>query len=488
MNGVPHHLPADDIRHLFVDKSGTYWLATAAQGLVRWDRRTGETRTFSVGEGIPATSIHAVYGDANGWLWMPTDNGLVRFHPESGQVKVLTTADGITNNEFNRIAHAQGPDGHLYFGGFNGITVIDPAKWIEETGTETVPLELTGVHLQERDGTRPTDLTAAVRSGAPIVLRPGNRFFTVGMALLNYDEPSRIRYAWRIDGFDADWNMQPEPHLRISALPYGEHVLRIKAQDGDARWSKNEITLPIVVVRPIHLRWWFFLLCAVLVAAIVYAVFRYRIQQLRRVMHVRDRIAMDLHDEVGSSLSGIVLFSSAVKNQAGALPEKSAAMLHRIADNSTRAMESMNDIVWSVNTRNDQLVHVIDRMQAFAQPLCEASEIELAFHIAEGLSSRKLGMEERKSLYLIFKEAVNNAVKHARCSRIDVHLRRATDGGIELVVADNGIGLREEAPREPSLGGNGLGNMLRRAEDAGGTLVHRPSSPTGTEVVLVIPG
>lgn len=480
--GISHQLPTDNVRYFLEDSMGTFWLATATQGLVRWHRNTGRTSTIGVREGLPATSIHAVHMDDVGALWLPTDNGLVRYDPASGLVRVFTTRDGITNDEFNRIANTEGSDGRLYFGGFNGITVVDPHA-LRASSSTTAELVLTGAFQQMGDSARITDRTAAVLDGAPITMHPGDRFFTIDMALLTYDDPALIRYAWRMDGVDEEWNTQVEPHLRLSFLPYGEHVVRIKAMDADARWSANELVLPVMVMRPVYLRWWFFAAIAFVIAAIVYAAFRYRVRQLRQVIHMRDRIAMDLHDEVGSSLSGIVLFSTAVKNNTDQLSPKAADMLARISANSTRAMESMNDIVWSVNSTHDQLGDVLDRMRAYAEPLCEAAGIELHFEVAAGITGRKLGMEERKSLYLIFKEAVNNAVKHARCTRIDVGLR-AMGRQLELVVADNGIGMNGTTERDGNLGGNGLGNLQRRAADVGGTLTHAARAGGGTEVHL----
>src|SRR5690606_25097189 len=251
-------------------------------------------------------------------------------------------------------------------------------------------------------------------------------------------------------------------------------------------WSTNELSIPITMLRPVYLRWWFILACVLAFAAVGYGLIRYRIRQLQKVIHVRDRIALDLHDEVGSNLSSIVLFSTAVGTNAGELPPKAAKMLERITANSTRAMESMNDIVWSVNSSNDHIEDLVDRMRAYAQPLCEAAEVQLDFAIGKGLLARKLGMEERKCLYLIFKEALNNAVKHAECTAIDVALTMA-DGRFKLMVADNGKGMATNHLSKGNLGGNGLGNMRRRAVEIGGTLEIGEAPQNGTRIVFSLP-
>jgi len=479
------HLLMNDIRHVHADSAGVLWLATATQGLVRWDRGTGQVRVLSTREGFPPGSIHATYADVRGNLWLPTDNGLVRYDPVSGQVHVYTTADGLAHDEFNRIAHAQGPDGRLYFGSLNGITVFDPVSMMGSEAAIVAPLVLEAVKVQPEGMSGPVELTRDVAAGSVITLRPSDRYFTVALRLLSFQDPAFIRYAWRIEGIDEDWNIQREPELRFNALPYGKHELRMRAIDADGHWSATELAVPIHVVRPLLLRWWSITLIALLLIAAVVAFVRYRERRLREVIQVRDRIALDLHDEVGSTLSSIVLFSTAVTRTTHGLPDKANSLLQRIKDNSTKAMESMNDIVWSIDPEHDELSDVVARMRAFAQPLCEARDIELKVDIPPVLLTRKLGMTGRKNLYLVFKEAVNNAVKHAQCDRINVTMREEGDE-LVLRVTDNGRGMAA-SNGEAALGGNGLDNMRKRAGEMNGSCDYRAVSGGGTEVLLRFP-
>lgn len=478
-----HYLPTDDIRYAHRDSSGQFWLATGSQGLLRWDTDEGVLRKVGRTEGFPTASIHAILPDARGYLWMSTDNGLVRYHALKGDVKVYTTADGLGFDEFNRLAYAQGPDGRMYFGGLNGITAFHPDDLLEPLSTIPAPLVAKSIKLQRDEGDRLEDLTAEVLAGIPAFMEPKDRFISIDVALLSYEDPALLMYAWRIDGIDIDWNLQRGPSLRLTALPYGDHLLRIKAQDAEGQWTE-EVHVPITRAAPLHLQWWFIALCAIVLATGVLTLIRYREQQLRRMIRMRDRIASDLHDEVGSNLSSIVLFSTAVSKHTEALPEYATGMLQRMKENSKRAMESMNDIVWSVNSGHDSMEDLLDRMHAYAEPLCEAAGIGLEFNIDAGPLTRKLAMEQRKNLYLIFKEAVSNAVRHSRCEGIKVALRMV-NGRIELVVEDDGVGLPEAAARGVSLGGNGLGNMVRRAGEIGGEVQVMAVAMKGTRVIFV---
>ncbi len=477
-----HHLPAEDFYNIHEDDDGIYWVSTATNGLLRWDRTTGDIRMITKADGLPSNGIYAVYPDARGMLWMPTDNGIARYDPATRQIRSYTTADGIAHNEFNRWSHTRGPDGRLYFGGLDGITVFHPDDLVDVPEPEQAPLLITGV--QQFDGRleRLVDRTAAVVQERSITMRPLDRFFTLGVALLSYEKPGAVLYGWRVEGVDVDWNHQYEPTLRFASLPFGTHDLRIRAKGGRGEWTP-ELTLAIHVLRPWYWRWWAIALYVLAITAAVYALFRYRLSRVRAMVAMRDRIALDLHDEVGSTLSSVALFSTVMGNDTRERPAQEKAMLERIARNSAQAMEGMNDIVWSVNTRYEKLSDVEDRMLAYAGPIAEAKGWDLEIAVEEGMRDMRLSMNERKNLYLIFKEAVNNAAKYAQCDRVRVHLRRS-QGRVELSVMDNGVGIGPAALGNGTLGGNGLRGMQQRATDIKGEF-HIGALPEGGTVVTL---
>lgn len=477
-----HRIPAMDIRHFMEDEHGVFWIATGDGGLLRWDRGTGGVRAITMRDGLPSNAVHAVYADARGMHWLPTDNGLVRYEPGSGRIMVFTIADGVSQNEFNRLAHAKGPDGRLYFGGLNGITAFDPSAIADRDGASDAPLLITQVQQLSSGEAVVSDRSVEVRTGGGITLRPGDRFVNIAFALLSYEDPGSILYGWRIDGVDNDWNYQREPSLRITSLPYGDHLLRIKAQGSDGIWSARELTVPLHVVRPVHLRWWFIALCALAVSGAVYAIFRYRLAQAGKVLAMRDRIAADLHDEVGSSLSNIAMFGELMRDQLADQPPKLRRMVERITSNSAKALESMNDIVWNVNTRYEGTEHLVARMRAFAAQAAEARGFALRFEAEEALRSVKLDMMHRKHLYLVFKEAVNNAAKYSGCTVLKVSLT-AQAAGIGLVVADNGRGFAA-GEQDARGGGQGLAGMRKRADEIGAELTVRSVVGEGTTIIL----
>ncbi len=187
--------------------------------------------------------------------------------------------DGITNNEFNRIAHHQDKSGRLYFGGLNGITAFDPRDFRDEKPATGLPLRITSFRQYDNATDKIVDKTEEVTRTNTITIEPGDRSSVLDFALLNYTNADKDVYAYQFAGVDTDWTYQTEPTLRLSNLPYGDYRLLIKAQAANGQWSGNTLAINLLVVRPIYLRPWFLLLMAVLLGAGIWAWLRWRVWQ-----------------------------------------------------------------------------------------------------------------------------------------------------------------------------------------------------------------
>jgi signal transduction histidine kinase len=209
---------------------------------------------------------------------------------------------------------------------------------------------------------------------------------------------------------------------------------------------------------------------------------RYRIvnhaRRMVEIERVRNGIARDLHDDVGSTLSSINILSKV------ALAEKNGSIDHylqRIGDQSSRMMEDISDIVWSINPNNDTIGNVTIRMREFATEILEPKNIRYRFNenISEGLT---LDADKRKNLFLIFKESVNNAAKYSQANQIDVYLHQR-DNSLVMNVKDNGIGFDESLVKT----GNGLKNLRERAREINGAVTVKSWELKGTEIELILP-
>ena len=220
---------------------------------------------------------------------------------------------------------------------------------------------------------------------------------------------------------------------------------------------------------------------------VLYLLYRYRLHQVLKIEKLRNRIASDLHDEIGSTLSSISLYSAAAKTMVTG-NEAANTILSKINDNTTDMMEAMSDIVWAINTRNDGLDNLANRIRSFAVQMTEAKNIQLHFMENKDLPSMPLDMEQRKNIYLVFKEAVNNAVKYSCCQNLWVSFVSESHV-LKMKIKDDGKGFTTYQPANNnkvngSLGGNGITNMKNRAEQIKGTLFISAENGGGTEITL----
>ncbi|WP_345244662.1 hybrid sensor histidine kinase/response regulator transcription factor [Nibrella saemangeumensis] len=303
------YLPAENYQHFYQDPQGIYWLATANAGLIRWDRRQSRYRQFRRSEGLSNDNIYAVYPDHRGHLWMSSDFGIMQFDPVRFTTYAYFVEDGITNNEFNRIAHYQDKDGRIYFGGLNGITAFDPRDFKTHRPADGLPLRITSFRQYDDATDKLVDKTDEVVRTNTITIPPGDRSSVMEFALLNYTNADKNVYAYQIKGIDTEWTFQTEPTLRLSNLPYGDHQLLIKAQAADGQWSGNTLSINVSVVRPFYLRSWFLVLTALLVGAGIWAWLRWRIWR-----HQREQIR--LQREIHQATARIEADKETIEQQA----------------------------------------------------------------------------------------------------------------------------------------------------------------------------
>ncbi|MEZ4941374.1 MAG: response regulator [Saprospiraceae bacterium] len=319
-----YFLPAENFLHFHLDADGVFWLATSTGLLrvasvpdsdgsrrLRWDEHTG--KWFNRSNKLSNEFIYAVYEDKTGRLWLPTDHGIICLNKKTEAVKTYFVSDGLSDPEFNRKAHFQASDGTLYFGGLNGINVFNPADFPEVTDTLAgIPLVLTAFHQFDGKQNRLSDRTYELLQTTEIRLRPDDRFFNIELALLSFDEPQLIQYAWKIDGLDKDWHYQKERQINFGGLPYGVYTLRIKAQAPNGQGSEKELTFTVRVLRPWYLQTWFLALVAFLLSLGIRGYIHWRNRQ-----HIQEQ--KKLEGMVEKATERIELDKRTIEKQAEAL-------------------------------------------------------------------------------------------------------------------------------------------------------------------------
>jgi signal transduction histidine kinase len=287
-------------------------------------------------------------------------------------------------------------------------------------------------------------------------------YFQFEWTLPNYFHPDKNQYWTWLEGLEESWSFLGNmPGIRFNSLAPGSYVLHIKGTDGRGNPAAAELAIPFEVQRIFYQRWWFIALCALVIAGIAFWIVRFRYRRKLEVEKVRTRIASDLHDEVGSMLTGLAMQAELLELQdASANP----STLAYIKDVSRIAVSKMRDMTWSIDSGRDRVEDLLDRMREFANEVLTPLDLMYTIQAIGLRPSLKMPVEFRRHLYLIFKEAVANICKHSNATHVDVFLGNV-DGGFEMRIRDNGSNFQDNTIHT----GLGLDSMRRRAEALGGS-------------------
>jgi ligand-binding sensor domain-containing protein/signal transduction histidine kinase len=524
-------LADDSISALTLDASGALWVGTYA-GLTRY--ADGRFTTFKAKDGLPGEEINALFPDSDGSLWVASDHGGLsrvkngRITPlegarplfETGLLGILAddrgdfwyssnrgiyrvsrqelheladgrrtsvavvhyeAADGMKTQECNGGTQPSGwraRDGTLWFPTQQGVIAIDPSR-LRAAAAPPRPI----VEEVIVDGASLMD-TLTARLAMPM-MKPGSRQVEFHYTATYLSASDRLRFRYRLDGYDSAWvDAGPRRIAYYTDLPPGAHTFRVAAAIDDGPWSEREGVLAVHVAPRFYQTWWFASVVCVAFGGALWGAHRYRVNQLLAVERVRTRIASDLHDDIGSSLSQIAILSEVVTARVAPAPADVSEPLARIGSLSRESVDAMGDIVWAVSPDLGTPVHLSQRMRRLASDLLPARGIELQFDSSDE-GQVQLGIETRRQVFLIFKESLHNVVRHANATDVLITLtigRRA----LRLVVADNGKGFAETGGAVDAAG-QGLRSMKRRAETIGGRLSITSAPGSGTTIALDAP-
>jgi ligand-binding sensor domain-containing protein/two-component sensor histidine kinase len=518
------------IRKFVKDSRGAVWMATAKKGLGVWQ----ENKPVHFFENIPddhqsisSNHVFDMTEDGKGNLWVSTYGGGLHFFDGKKQQfeQVASTnnlVEGLQTDIYGNVWTVSNGNVHIYdprrgiygsyelpdlekTGGIKGMIFKDSQGFLYVAGTNYFvrfhPDSTKSVASEPKVCL--TDFSIFNKSfshllfGKEIQLRYKDNYFTIEYAAPHFSSNVPVRYAYRLEGFDKDWVAAGSRNfVSYSNLDGGKYTFKVRASVSPGVWSKEVSTLHIVVIPPYWKQPWFYIVCMLVMTGIVYSLYRYRINEIVKRQAIRNRIAQDLHDNVGSTLSSISVYSQVAKiyhNQ-----EKQDDLeqtLEKISTASSEMISELNDTVWAINPRNDHMNVILQRMESFARPLLSSKNIKFHFEYDKNLASVNLSMEKRKNFYLIFKEAIHNSLKYSGCTSLSVAIRHK---GNELImkIEDNGNGFdltkTSEGYKSSDVfgGGNGLRNMQLRAKQMKGKLniTSEPGKGTRIEVIFPITG
>lgn len=311
------YIPYDIIYHLHRDKEDPdrIWMATGGGGLISvavnaedWSIRSGSLKQFTIVDGLSHNVIYAVYEDDFKNLWIPSDYGVMRFDKTTANAKAYTEADGLPHNEFNRISHFQAPDGRIFFGTLNGVASFYPSQLLGIEESFNVPLRITDFQQFIGSENRLESKVEELLETGEITLQPEDKFFNLEFALLEYEDAGRIKYSYRIKEQSEDWEYLNDNRLRISGLSYGNSTLEVRAQGVSGQVSESKILIPIAVLKPVYLRWWFITAGLLLIASGVFYLYRRRtrfLEEQRTILREMVKDQTKILQEQAEELQGL---------------------------------------------------------------------------------------------------------------------------------------------------------------------------------------
>ena len=469
----PAGLTSGAVRSILEDANGYLWMGTWGGGLNRYDPRTNTFMSFLEHDGLPNNFVKGILADAKGILWISTEQGITRFDPASFVFKNYGVEDGLPGERFLSGSCYRAADGWMYFGGTNGLTVFHPDSIRDNPHIPSVVI--TAVTVLDRS-IRPAASHAVVQE---LSLNYDEDFVSFEFVALDYASRGKSTYSYRMEGLDRQWIMAgTRRYAAYTQLSPGEYTFRVRAANNDGVWNNDGAAFRLFIAPPFWQTWWFRLLVAVTAAAILILLYRYRMSQVLAVERLRARIADDLHDDVGTELSTIVLASQAIERK---LSSSDAVVpdVRWIGAVALRTQEMMRDIVWLLHSRNDSLQDLVMKMRETAQRVLRG--VRTTLNAPQQPSSLMIGLDFRRNVFLFYKECLHNIARHASASDvvIDVQIHA---GVFSLSVRDNGAGF----DTGHATTGSGLHSLRNRARELGGVFTIDSAPSRGTTVSLVI--
>jgi ligand-binding sensor domain-containing protein/signal transduction histidine kinase len=538
-------LPADDVRAIAEDREGNLWIGTEGGGLSRMC--DGRFTRFTKTNGLPGNSVSAAEVDADGVLWVATSGGLARYQggkwtryskrqglasnrlaylleDRRGYLWVGSNAGlmRLNKEELNRFAEdsstliscrvygetdglpatecttgsqpgaCRSEDGTLWFPTIQGLAWLNPARLNLNTNPPPVVIESVLVDGQVQN---PEALRAGPAQAVTIPARKEG--LEIRYASLNLAAPDRGRFKYQLEGYETTPKERPGNVREVlyGKLPPGEYHFKVTACNEDDVWNPVFATLEVTVLPPFWRTWWFLSLTTVsLLGMIVGSVHYVSTQRLQRQLAAlrqkealekeRARIARDIHDQVGASLTQLSLLGELVEGDKNH-PEEVEGHARQIEQTALETTRALDEIVWTVNPSNDTLDGLITYVCKYAQDYLAVAGLRYRLEAPPQLPGTPITPEVRHNVFLASKEAITNVVRHAQATAVSLRLR-LEPASFTLEIEDNGRGLGRLDPKAAETR-NGLRNMRKRMEDIGGSFYMGPASERGTVIRLTAP-
>ncbi|MEE9430284.1 MAG: two-component regulator propeller domain-containing protein [Melioribacteraceae bacterium] len=414
---------------------------------------------------LECDDVYGILEDGSERFWISSDVGIFKIEKDLKSFTQYDLNDGLQSLEFSGGAYFKSTDGTFYFGGINGLNYFNPDSIVVNDYSPSVVISKIKIFDEVVKGVK-----------EKLVLEKNQNYFSFEFASLDYTNSYKNNYKYMLEGLNDEWIYTDATHRKVNYtnLDPGKYVFKVMGTNSDGVWNTKETNIEIEILTPFWMRWWFIGLILLSLGSIIAFIVYQKIKYLVALDKLKSNLSADLHDNVGAGLTEISILSEIASSEISK-PDLATKHLGQISQLSRELVESMSDIVWVVNPQRDSLYDLIVRLKDSYGEILGQMGISLVTLNLEKLKNIKLPIERRQNLYLIFKEALNNSIKHSECTKINIEFTIAGNK-LMMSLSDNGRGFDD---RKTSLG-QGLQNIKKRAKQVNGLVSISSNSENGT--------
>lgn len=478
------------------DSKGVLWIATYGGGILKYNPNNNAITCYTNFNGLPSNNVYSIECDSDDNIWCSTSNGIAYLKNGTKDFKSFTTFDGLPQNNFNFASSCIINDTSIYFGTKSEICNIETKNLINTKPEVYIPvistIKLFNKNIDVGIG-KPIQKVSHLATD--LVLNYNQDLFSIEFTNKYYINPKQVTYAYWLKGFNDDWvNIGKNSTAFFTRLPAGNYTLYYKTSiDNGLNYDTCINPLEIKIFPPWYQTWWFRLISIWAIFFMAWQLIKFRTRSLLEKERVviekelaidaeRKRIARDMHDDLGSGLSAIHLYSDFLRNNlAEKFPEISDD-INRIVLSSSDLNQKVKEIIWSNESKMQNISNVFQFLKKSYSDFIINSKCSLYIDEIDHERDVQLNAFTSKNIYMCLKEALNNSIKYANAKNIYIDFK-IIENKKYFTIKDDGVGF--DLDTGFNAGGNGLANIKSRMQDINGKAEFRSSSE-GTEVKLIL--
>jgi signal transduction histidine kinase/ligand-binding sensor domain-containing protein len=475
-------------------------MGTEDHGLIIYDLKTKNFSRYTTQEGLNSNFVYSIFADGSGQIWIGTERGINKLSIDKGpnfaNIVSFTGMGKMVSDECNLDAIFCDNNKNIWFGTSSGVIICKPGRVMESDPADVL---LENVKLFSKyipKGPFTDSLSPEYHIPVGLVLPSGQNNLSFEFRAATFRNANRVLFQYKMEGLDSGFSeLSANSFVQYPGLPPGNFRFILKAYTPGAGYSSNQISFPFKIKEPFYKTIWFlssvFLLLGL--SALFIQWYRNRLVWIRKeqmesirlseYIKVKERTAEDIHDELGNRLTRLKLLVESLSRKLNRTNPEFNNPLNQIKENINGLYSGVRDILWALNPQSDQLQHIISRIRTIGMVTLESTAINFVFsENIETLRQVDLPSDYSRNILMIFKEAMNNIVKHAKAFNVTVHIIEQADSKIAFILKDDGRGF--EISADPA--GNGIENMRLRAERMNATLSVSSGPGSGTVIELLI--